>query len=68
MSEFICHDFKTPRNDTSKRLPDTFKAIPILFYLSIVGCVYFMTMDWMAYKQAQKDKIEAEAKKAGLDE
>lgn len=68
MSDFICHDFKTPRNDTSKRLPDTFKAIPVLFYLSIVGAVYFMTMDWMSYKQAEKDKKVSEERKAELDE
>ncbi len=68
MSDYICHDFKTPRNDTSKRLPDTFKAIPILFFLSLVGSAYFMTMDWMAYKQAQKDKLEAEARKTELDD
>jgi antirestriction protein ArdC len=67
MSEIICHDFKTPRSDTSKRLPDSFKAIPILFYLSLIGATYFMTMDWLAYKQAQKDKIEAEARKAHYD-
>ncbi len=67
MTHYICHDFKTPRNDTSKRLPDTFKAVPVLFYLSLVGAAYFMTMDWMAYKQAQKQKVEAEARKEDID-
>jgi hypothetical protein len=68
MSEIICHDFKTPRNDTSKRLPDTFKAIPLIFYLSLVGAAYFMTMDWLAYKQAQLEKAEAEARKSQHEE
>ncbi|MES2594667.1 MAG: hypothetical protein V4662_05005 [Verrucomicrobiota bacterium] len=68
MSDYICHDFKTPRNDTSRRLPDTFKAVPLFFFLSLVGSAYFMTMDWMAYKHAQKTKIEAEARKTELDE
>jgi hypothetical protein len=68
MSDYICHDFKTPRSDTSKRLPDTFKAVPLLFYLSLVGATYFMTMDWMAYKSAQQMKIDAEGRKAELDE
>jgi hypothetical protein len=64
MSHHLCHDFKTPRNDTSKRLPDSFKAIPILFYVSLIAAAYFMTMDWMAYKQAEKDKLQAVATKA----
>lgn len=60
MSDYICHDFKTPRMDTSKRLPNSFKAIPILFYISLVGGAYFMTMDWLAYKKAKKTKEDAE--------
>lgn len=60
MSEYICHDFKTPRNDTSKRLPNSFKMVPLAFYLALLGGAYFMTMDWMAYKQAQQSKIAAE--------
>ena len=64
MSDYICHDFKTPRNDTSKRLPDSFKAIPALFYLSLVAATYFLTMDWMAYKQAEQDKKQSESVKA----
>ncbi|MCA1963043.1 MAG: hypothetical protein LDL31_03745 [Prosthecobacter sp.] len=67
MSDYICHDFKTPRNDTSKRLPDTFKAVPVLFYLSLVAAAYFMTMDWLAYKAAQQEKAQAEAKKVAID-
>lgn len=68
MSDYICHDFKTPRNDTSKRLPDSFKAIPVLFYLSLIGAAYFMTMDWIAYKQSEKDKLKAESSKAEFTE
>ncbi len=68
MSDYICHDFKTPRNDTSKRLPDTFKAVPLFFYLCLVGSAYFMTMDWMSYKQAKLLKMEAEARKTELDD
>lgn len=68
MSDFICHDFKTPRNDTSKRLPDSFKAIPCLFYLSLIASAYFMTMDWMAYKQSDMEKKQSEALKVEYEE
>jgi hypothetical protein len=61
MSEYICHDFKTPRNDTSKRLPNSFKLVPVAFYLALIGGTYFMTMDYMAYKRALQDKLAAEA-------
>lgn len=67
MSVYLCHDFKTPRNDTSKRLPDSFKAIPALFYLVLIAAAYFMTMDWRAYKQAELDKIQAVASKAQFE-
>jgi hypothetical protein len=63
MSDYLCHDFKTPRNDTSRRLPDSFKAIPALFYLALVVAAYFMTMDWRAYKKAEQDKIQAQTSK-----
>lgn len=65
MNEYICHDFKTPRTDTSKRLPDTFKAVPIAFYLAVVGGACFMTLDWTAYKKAEQAKSLAEEVKAG---
>ncbi|SKA92095.1 hypothetical protein SAMN02745166_01839 [Prosthecobacter debontii] len=60
MSEYICHDFKTPRTDTSKRLPNSFKLVPLAFYLALVGGTYFMTMDWLAYKKAQQAKQQFE--------
>jgi hypothetical protein len=60
MSEYLCHDFKTPRTDTSKRLPDSFKAVPVLFYLALLAGTYFMTMDWMAYKRAQAGKANSD--------
>ncbi|MBB5036919.1 hypothetical protein [Prosthecobacter dejongeii] len=60
MSDYICHDFKTPRTDTSKRLPNSFKMVPIAFYLALIGGAYFMTMDWMAYKRAQQQKMTLE--------
>ncbi len=68
MSEYICHDFKTPRTDTSKRLPNSFKMIPIAFYLALVGGAYFMTMDWLAYKRAQQDKVNFENVKKQHDD
>lgn len=64
MTEYVCHDFKTPRTDTSKRLPNSFKMVPIAFYLALVGGAYIMTMDYMAYKKAQQRQMQAESVKA----
>lgn len=61
MTDYICHDFKTPRTDTSKRLPNSFKMVPVAFYLALVGGAYFMTMDYLAYKNASQEKLAAEA-------
>lgn len=67
MSEYICHDFKTPRTDTSKRLPNSFKLVPAAFYLALIGGTYFMTMDYMSYKRAQQEKTAAEIVKRDHD-
>ncbi len=69
MSDYICHDFKTPRTDTSKRLPNSYKLIPVLFYVALLGGAYFMSMDYMAYKRSQQEKIAADAllrKRSGM--
>lgn len=60
MSDYLCHDFKTPRTDTARRLPHTFRFIPIMFYIALVGGLYMMTMDYFTYKRAQKEKLEAD--------
>jgi hypothetical protein len=64
MSQYLCHDFKTPRTDTSRRLPNSFRAVPLMFYLAIVGGAYFITTDIFAYRKAQAAKVHAEEVKA----
>ena len=60
MNEYLCHDFKTPRTDTSRRLPSSFRAIPVIFYVALVGSAYIMTMHSFNYKKALKQKTDAE--------
>lgn len=64
MNEYLCHDFKTPRVDTSRRLPASFRAIPIIFYVALVGSAYVMTMDYFNYKKAIKLKVDAQERQA----
>lgn len=64
MNEYLCHDFKTPRIDTSRRLPSTFRAIPVIFYVSLIGSAYMMTMDYFHYKKALKQKVDAQERQA----
>lgn len=64
MSNFLCHDFKTPRTDTSRRLPNSFRAVPVAFYLSLVVGAYFVTMDVISYRGAKQDKTKFDALKA----
>lgn len=63
MNEYLCHDFKTPRTDTSRRLPTSFRAIPVIFYVALIGSAYVMTMDYFSYKRALKQKTEADERK-----
>ncbi|MFO1482341.1 MAG: hypothetical protein U1F71_03160 [Verrucomicrobiaceae bacterium] len=60
MNEYLCHDFKTPRTDTSRRLPSSFRAIPVIFYVALVGSAYVMTMDYFHYKRALAQKTNSE--------
>ncbi len=63
MSDYLCHDFKTPRTDTARRLPSSFRAIPVIFYVALIGSAYVMTMDYFNYKRALLQKTEASERK-----
>lgn len=58
MSDYICHDFKTPRNDTSRRLPNSFRVVPIVFFVAMVAGAYFVTMDIIGYRAAKDEKAK----------
>jgi hypothetical protein len=60
MSDFLCHDFKSPRADASRRLPNSFRFIPIAFYLSVAAGIYFVTVDILSLRKAQQDRVMAE--------
>lgn len=75
MSNYLCHDFKTPRTDTSRRLPNSFRVVPIAFYVAMVAAAYFVTMDVLGYRAAQREKTsfdqiktEHDAEKAKYEE
>lgn len=52
MSKYLCHDFKSPRTDTSPRLPATFMVVPILFLVSLVVGGYFNVTSYLEYRTA----------------
>jgi hypothetical protein len=56
MSQDICHDFKTPRTDSSRRLPPIFAMIPVVFYLSLAAGLYFNITSFLSYSTATKDR------------
>ena len=67
MTDYLCHDFKTPRTDAARRLPSTFRFIPIFFYVAVVGSAYMMTMDYFAFQKAKRQKLEADERKARIE-
>jgi hypothetical protein len=74
MSAFLCHDFKTPRNDNSRRLPASMRMIPILFYGVCLFATYYIFSDIQSMREADERRIvyeaqrdEARAAKARLD-
>lgn len=68
MSAYICHDFKTPRTDTSRRLPNSFRALPVLFYVAVVAGAYFITMDVISYRRSVDEKAKFNQIKKQYDE
>lgn len=48
----ICHDFKTPRTDTSKRLPSSFMLVPVIFYISVLGGIFLNINAYVRYRDA----------------
>jgi hypothetical protein len=67
MTTYLCHDFKTPRSDAARRLPATFRFVPIMFYIAITGSAYVMTMDYMHFQKARKMKMEADERKSRIE-
>jgi hypothetical protein len=64
---FLCHDFKTPRTDMSRRLPGTMKVVPLLFYGVIAMSTFSGIRDIMDLKSADKDRLASVAQKAETD-
>jgi hypothetical protein len=60
MSDYLCHDFKTPLAGASRRLPSSFRFVPIAFYFAIVGGIYFVTMDIMSLRRAAQERVTFE--------
>lgn len=52
----LCHDFKSPRNDTSKRLPPIFAVVPVLFYVILFGGAYVSITSYMSYREATQSR------------
>jgi hypothetical protein len=55
MSKKICHDFKTPRTDMSRRLPGSMRAIPVIFYLVTAFGTFAMFKAYHDHKQASTE-------------
>lgn len=67
-----CHDFKSPRPGAATRLPSALMAVPVLFYLALVGGCYINITCYLNYhksvterdswRQSKLQKDEAKAK------
>lgn len=74
MQNPICHDFKTPRTDTSKRLPSSFILVPFIFYISVLGGIFLNISAYVRYRDAtmkrdsfKQQQAEHESSKAQLE-
>lgn len=52
----LCHDFKSPRVGASMRLPSAFFAVPVLFYLAVVGGCYVNINCYLNYRKAVTER------------
>ena len=81
MNHVLCHDFKTPRPDASKRLPHIFIVVPIMFYVVFLGGTYLGVTSYVSYRDAvqrrdqwkqyqasqEEAKVGLESQKTGVD-
>ncbi len=67
MSQFLCHDFKTPRTDMSRRLPASMRAVPVIFYVVMVISALSMVMDMAALRKAERDLAQSTTRKEEAD-
>lgn len=63
MSQFLCHDFKTPRNDSSRRLPGSMRLVPVLFYIVTLATGFFVFKDMNDLGNYEKQRVAAEKEK-----
>jgi hypothetical protein len=68
MNHPLCHDFKTPRPDASKRLPHLFVVVPILFYVILLGGTYIAVTSYIGYRNAVQRRDQWKQYQAGQDE
>lgn len=54
----LCHDFKSPRNDSSKRLPPIFMVVPIMFYFVLLLGSYMSFTSYINYRDAVQQRDE----------
>ena len=56
MENYVCHDLKSQRAEISHGLPPVYKIVPLLFYVSMIGCS--AAMGWLELER-RKAVVEA---------
>ena len=65
MNHVLCHDFKTPRPDASKRLPHIFIVVPIMFFVVVLGGTYLSVTSYVSYRDALQRRDQWKQYQAG---
>ena len=63
MSQFLCHDFKTPRTDMSRRLPASMRMVPVMFYAVLLVSALMIVKDFTDLNRAKSDLAQSNARK-----
>ena len=66
MSQYLCHDFKTPRTDTSRRLPPSMRIVPVIFFAVLALGAASGVRDYLAMRKADEQTAAANARKEDL--
>jgi hypothetical protein len=62
-TSFICHDFKSPRNDNSRRLPGSMRVIPVLFFGVSLFSLFSIFTDVRSMRESDEKKVLCEAQR-----
>jgi hypothetical protein len=66
MNQYLCHDFKSPRTDTSRRLPNSMRIVPVMFYTVVALAIASGVRDYLSMRRASEEIVVSNTERDSL--